>query len=76
MDYAAMAAILGDLTTKDEAGTHFTEYVSADNLQWFEDSGLIEINRPVHEASGIQYEQREWTVTVTDEGLAFVETYA
>ena len=76
MNYTAMAAVLGQLTTRDEAGTHFTEYTSADNLQWLEDSGLIEITRPVHESSGIAYEQKYWSVNVTDDGIAFIEQYA
>lgn len=76
MRYAAMAACLELLTTRDEPGTHFTEYTSADTLEWLEDSGLVEITRPVHPATGIAYEQKYWSVSVTDDGLAFIEQYA
>lgn len=76
MRYAAYATILEQLTTRDEAGVHFTEYMDHDTLVWLEDSGLIEITRPTHASTGIAYAQEYWTVSVTDAGKDFIAQYA
>jgi hypothetical protein len=67
----AMIAELATLTTRNEAGRHFTEFSG----YWseLEAEGLIEINRPVHDATGIAYSQEHWTLAPTDEGIAEVE---
>jgi len=59
------------ITTRDEAGRHFTEFSS--HWKELEEAGLIEIGRPVHEATGISYSQEYWSVQVTEDGLAVVE---
>ena len=59
------------LTTRDEAGRHFTEW--SEHFEALEEMGLIEINRPVHNATGIDYDQQYWTLEVTEEGIAVVE---
>lgn len=57
--------------TRNEAGKHFTEWmIYADEL---EQLGLIEINRPKHEATGIDYDSQYWSLEVTEEGVATVE---
>ena len=65
--------ILAQLTTRDEAGRHFTTTVSHDDLAALEADGLIEINRPVH-ASGLPYDEQYWSVEVTAAGVDLVET--
>ena len=65
--------IISKITTRDAAGRHFAEIYSAADLEELEDAGLIEINRPIHEATGIQYGQEEWSVKVTDAGEEMVE---
>jgi len=52
--------------TRDEAGTHFTEWM--DHFEYLESVGLIAIHRPVHEATGIPYSQEHWTLEVTPLG--------
>jgi hypothetical protein len=38
-----------------------------------EDLGLIAIDRPKHEATGIDYDSQYWSLEVTEEGIATVE---
>lgn len=64
--------MLGMITTRNEAGRHFTETHAADWLNRMEAAGLIEINRPVHQ-TGIAYSQEYWSVQVTEEGIALGE---
>lgn len=64
---------LATLCERDEAGRHFTETCGC--LGELEDSGLIEIERPVHEATGIPYSQEYWHMAVTDAGIAEVEAW-
>ncbi len=68
-------AILAVITTKDEAGKHFTELYDADALAELEQAGLLAIHRPVHEATGIAYSQEYYSVEVTEEGIALVEQW-
>lgn len=63
---------LGTLTTRDEAGTHFTEYSAS--WQVFEELGLIEITRPVHDATGISYSCEYWGLEVTAAGQALIDS--
>jgi hypothetical protein len=67
--------ILSTLTTRDEPGNHFTSWVSSDDLTTLENDGLIEINRPIHEATGIPYGVEYHSVEVTEEGVALVEAH-
>lgn len=57
-----MARDLGQLTNRDEAGRHFTEW--AGDLDAYEAIGLVRIDRPVHAATGIPYSQEYWTLAV------------
>ena len=66
--------ILARLTTRDEAGRHFTDTVSHDALAALEADGLIEINRPIHSATGLAYDEQYWSVEVTPAGVDLVET--
>lgn len=66
---------LSRMTTRDEAGRHFTERYSDDVLQDLEDEELIEIHRPVHGPTGIDYDRQYWTVEVTGEGQSLVDLY-
>ena len=59
------------LTNRDEAGRHFTEW--SQYYETLEELGLIEIHRPVHEATGIPYDLQYWTLEVTPKGLKTVE---
>lgn len=67
---------LGEITTRDEAGTHFTQKHSADWLKRMSDAGLVEITKPVHEGSGVQYSSEYWTVAVTKKGVELGEAHA
>lgn len=62
---------LGKLTTRDEAGRHFTQW--SRYWQELEDAGLIEIDRPVHGSTGIPYSQEYWTLQVTQLGQETVD---
>ena len=57
---------LGTMTNRDEAGRHFTEVYPAELLERLEKGGYIEIDRPVHEATGIPYGQEEWHLKITE----------
>ncbi len=59
------------LTTRDEAGRHFTEW--ANHYEELEAAGLVKINRPIHQPTGIDYSQEYWSVEITPEGLEVVE---
>ena len=67
--------ILAEITTTNEAGRHFTTLYDADDLWALEEEGLIEINRPVHEATGIEYSEEHWAVQVTPDGIDLVEAH-
>lgn len=67
---------LGRITTRDEAGTHFTQKCDRDWLDKMEAAGLLEITKPVHEATGIQYSEEFWTVAVTEKGVELGEAHA
>lgn len=59
------------ITTRNEAGRHFTE--TYHHWEELEEAGLIEVYRPTHSATGIPYSQSEWVVEVTDAGQALVD---
>lgn len=59
------------ITTRDEAGRHFTE--TRNHWQDLEAAGLIAITRPVHEGTGIVYGQEHWSIEVTEAGRELVE---
>lgn len=59
------------MTTRDEAGRHFTERSA--HYDELEQLGLIEISRPVHDATGIAYDSEYWSVEVTEQGMDVVE---
>lgn len=65
------ARLLGKLTTRDEAGTHFTQNPDFPDewLKRMEAAGYISIHRPVHGPTGIAYGQEEWSVEVTQKGI-------
>lgn len=67
--------ILSIITTRNEAGRHFTSIHSYADLLALESEGLITIDRPVHEATGIPYDQQYWSVEATPDGVATVESY-
>ena len=60
------------LTTRDDAGHHFTAW--SEHYEALEAAGLIEVHRPIHEATGIPYGQDEWTMQITDEGQYVVDS--
>ena len=65
-------AELAILTTTDNAGRHFTLW----SKYWrkLEDDELIEIDRPIHGSTGTPYSQEYWSISVTENGLAAVES--
>jgi hypothetical protein len=64
---------LGKLTTRDDAGRHFTEAVDGDWLDRMESAGLIAISRPTHEATGIAYDRQYWSVEVAPEVITWFD---
>lgn len=64
-DFDSDVVKLGRITNRDEAGRHFTEVYSGDWLTRMESLGLITIDRPVHEATGIPYACEYWSVAVS-----------
>ena len=64
---------LARITTRNEAGRHFTEW--SKHYDALESLGLIKIDRPIHQATGIPYGQDQWTVEVTDDGHHTVDDY-
>lgn len=59
---------------RTESGRHFTEAFS----RWMdlEAAGLIEVHRPVHPATGLQYSCEYWDVQLTLQGMAVSEYIA
>lgn len=60
------------ICTRNEAGRHFTEVFP----EWkeLEESGLIDVYRPVHSQTGIPYSQEYWSVEVTWDGLDLISS--
>jgi hypothetical protein len=73
MNTSDQVRILSRITTKNEAGRHFTEIYSGGDLSDLEAAGLLIIHRPIHSSTGIEYSQEYWSVEVTDDGIAIVE---
>ena len=63
------------ITTRNDAGRHFTEVYDADLLVDLETLELIEVSRPIHEPSGVMYDRNEWSVQITDAGQDLVDTH-
>ncbi|MHB8180081.1 MAG: hypothetical protein ACYDDR_04560 [Acidithiobacillus ferrivorans] len=76
MNIEQQEQILSQITTRDESGKHFTEIYNAGDLAELEADGLITIDRPEHEATGIPYAQEYWSVEVTDAGIEIVEAFS
>jgi len=64
---------LCNLTDRNEAGLHFYEFCSS--LDKLEELRYIDIHKPIHEATGIQYDGQYHTVTITQLGLDVIEAY-
>jgi hypothetical protein len=56
---------LGELTTRDDGGRHFTEVYGTGWLEEMASLGLIRIDKPVHTATGIPYSAEYWAVLVS-----------
>lgn len=67
--------ILSTITNRDHTGRHFTERYSDFELSALESAGLIAIDRPVHEATGIPWGHEHWTLEVTRDGQHLVDQY-
>jgi hypothetical protein len=67
--------ILCRITTRDEAGIHFTIKYEESDLDVLEEAGLIEVYKPIHEPSNIPYSQEYWQVTVTEAGRELVDAH-
>lgn len=60
------------IATRDDAGRHFT--ATSDHWPALEAAGLINVYRPVHAATGIPYSLEHWSLEVTDDGQALVDS--
>jgi hypothetical protein len=67
-----MIRVLCTACNRNEAGQHFTEWLDYETLEAL---GLLEIYRPVHSATGIAYDQSQWSLGITDEGLEVVDAH-
>jgi hypothetical protein len=56
--------------TWNQAGIHFTEWM--EHFEYLESVGLLEIHRPIHDATGIAYSQEYWRLEVTALGQNLV----
>jgi hypothetical protein len=61
------------ITTRNEAGQHFTKWSS--HYDEMEELGLIDIHRPIHEPSGVAYSQECWSLEVADAGQELVDAH-
>ena len=68
-----LVEVLSKLTTRNEAGRHFTETCWC--YEELERRGWIVVNRPIHEPTKIPYSQEYWTVELTEEGCREVDFY-
>lgn len=62
---------LGTITTRNDAGQHFTSF--AKHWEALEAEGLVAIDRPTHAATGIAYSHEYWTLEVTKAGQELVD---
>ena len=62
---------LGQITTHDSSGRHFTNF--SEHWELFENENLIKVHRPYHESSGLNYDQSYWSMEVTPEGHLVVD---
>lgn len=69
-------AVLAVIVTRNGAGRHFTAVWDWDTLNELEGAGLISIDRPVHEQTGIPYAQEYYSVEVTSTGQDLVDGLA
>jgi hypothetical protein len=67
--------ILGRIVTRNERGYHFPELYEDVDIAALEKAGLIQIDRPVHQPTGIPYSCEHWTVEVTQLGQEYIEAY-
>lgn len=65
---------LGALTTRNDAGRHFTALYSGEWLSRMEALGYAEISRPIHRATGIPYDSQYWSVEVAAEVADFFDS--
>jgi hypothetical protein len=64
---------LATLTTRDEAGQHFTSL--SKHFIELQSAGLIHIAMPVHPKTGIVYDREHWTMSITELGERLVGVY-
>jgi hypothetical protein len=64
---------LANLTTRDEAGQHFTEWSM--HFVKLQSAGLINITMPVHSKTGMAYDSKHWTMGITEFGERVVKAY-
>ena len=70
------ATLLRTLCTNCEGGRHFTEVFPDDWLDRMEEDGLILIDRPIHEPTGIPWSQEYWSVEIPENVADYLETWA
>jgi hypothetical protein len=75
MNLRRTVEILSVIATSGDAGRHFSEVYSDAELSQLEAGGLIEITRPIHEATGLPYSVDHWSVAVTEDGQILVDNY-
>ena len=71
--FETLVVLMESLCTCNEAGRHFTETTDPGALKDLETLGWIKIDRPIHDATGIPYDAKYWTVTITEEGMDIID---
>ena len=72
MDMRKKVEILSRITTRDEAGVHYTQRYSRNSLDELEDLGLIKQTKPRHD-NGMWYSEECWFVDLTEDGKDLVD---
>lgn len=70
---AKLVATLACFVNRDDAGRHFTESYPDQTIADLELLGVVAIARPVHQATGIAWDESHWTAEVTPVGIEVVQ---
>lgn len=66
---------LGQLTTRNEDGVHFTVYEEMNWVWLMHTLGFCVINIPEHKPSGIIYDQQYWSVHISDNSRNVIDVH-
>jgi len=67
-DLESLVEILGVITTKNEKGQHFTQLYPSIAIEMLEARNWVKVNKPIHEKTGLYYNEEHYTIEVTEQG--------